>query len=79
VSVLALRADDGAAHLRRRPLPGVPTVSVDALPRELRRPTTPSMLGISPDGVVAAIGRPDDVDVLRATAAATAVPRDGTA
>lgn len=72
VSVLALRPDGGAEHLRRRPLPGVPTISVDVLPRELRRPTTPSTLGISPDGVVAAIGRPDGAQSLRDLAVRTA-------
>ncbi|CAB4914486.1 unannotated protein [freshwater metagenome] len=72
VSVLALRPDGGAEHLRRRPLAGVPSISVDALPRELRRPTTPSMLGISPDGVVAAIGRPDGAQSLRDLAVRTA-------
>jgi hypothetical protein len=76
VSVLALRPDDAAAHLRRRPLPGVPTISVDVLPRELRRPTTPSLVGISPDGIVAEVGRPDGLAGLRAAAARAAVPRD---
>lgn len=76
VSVLALRPDGGAEHLRRRPLAGVPTISVDVLPRELRRPTTPSMLGISPDGVVAAIGRPDGPASIRELALVTANTRD---
>jgi hypothetical protein len=71
VSVLALRRDDAAAHLRRRPLPGVPTVSIDDLPRELRRPSTPSMLGLSRDGTIALLGRPDGVDGLRRAAQAT--------
>jgi thiol-disulfide isomerase/thioredoxin len=72
VSVLALRRDDAAEHLRRRPLPGVPTVSIDDLPSELRRPSTPSMLGLSRDGTVALLGRPDGVDGLRRAAQATA-------
>ncbi|MEV4421170.1 hypothetical protein AB0L40_14490 [Patulibacter sp. NPDC049589] len=76
VSVLALREADAAEHLRRRPLPGVPAISVDVLPRELRRPTTPSMLGISPDGIVAAIDRPDGLERLRAVARRTADARD---
>lgn len=71
VSVLALRRDDAADHLRRRPLPGVPTVSIDDLPRELRRPSTPSMLGLSRDGTIALLGRPDGVDGLRRAAQAT--------
>jgi hypothetical protein len=75
ISVLALRPADGERHLRRRPLPGVPSISVDALPRELRRPTTPSLLGISPDGVVAAVGRPDGLAGLRDVAARTASGR----
>lgn len=79
VSVLSLRPDDAAAHLLRRPLAGVPTISIDALPRELRRPTTPSLLGISPDGVVAEVGRPDGLSGLREVAARTAVPRDASA
>lgn len=77
VSVLTLRPDGGAEHLRRRPLPGIPTISVDVLPRELRRPTTPSMLGISPDGVVAAIGRPDGPESMRDLVLRTANARDG--
>lgn len=72
VSVLALRRGDAADHLRRRPLPGVPTVSIDDLPRELRRPSTPSMLGLSRDGTIALLGRPDGVDGLRRAAQATA-------
>jgi thiol-disulfide isomerase/thioredoxin len=72
VSVLALRRDDAVEHLRRRPLPGVPTVSIDDLPSELRRPSTPSMLGLSRDGTVALLGRPDGVDGLRRAAQATA-------
>lgn len=72
VSVLALRRDDAADHLRRRPLRGVPTVSIDDLPRELRRPSTPSMLGLSRDGTIALLGRPDGVDALRRAAQATA-------
>lgn len=76
VSVLALRPDGGAEHLRRRPLADVPTISVDVLPRELRRPTTPSMLGISPDGVVAAIGRPDGPASMRELVLRTANARD---
>jgi thiol-disulfide isomerase/thioredoxin len=71
VSVLALRRDDAADHLRRRPLPGVPTVSIDDLPQGLRRPSTPSMLGLSRDGTVALLGRPDGVDGLRRAAQAT--------
>ncbi|CAB4941953.1 unannotated protein [freshwater metagenome] len=76
VSVLALRPDGAADHLRRRPLQDVPSLSVDVLPRELRRPTTPSMLGISPDGVVAAIGRPDGPGSIRELALLTANARD---
>lgn len=76
VSVLALRPDGAADHLRRRPLRDVPSLSVDVLPRELRRPTTPSMLGISPDGVVAAIGRPDGPAGIRELAVRTANARD---
>ena len=79
VSVLALRPDGGADHLRRRPLGGIPTISVDVLPRELRRPTTPSMLGISPDGMVAAIGRPEGPESMRDLVLRTANARDGVA
>jgi thiol-disulfide isomerase/thioredoxin len=72
VSVLALRRDDAADHLRRRPLRGVATVSIDDLPRELRRPSTPAMLGLSRDGTITLLGRPDGVDGLRRAAQATA-------
>ncbi|WP_026910696.1 hypothetical protein [Patulibacter minatonensis] len=76
VSVVVLREDDAAAHLRRRPLHGIPAVSIDVLPRELRRATTPSALGISPDGIVAAIDRPDGIERLRAIALRTAATHD---
>ena len=76
VSVVALGPDGAAEHLRRRPLAGVPSVSIDVLPRELRRPTTPSMLGISADGVVAAVGRPDGPASIRELALVTANARD---
>jgi hypothetical protein len=72
VSVLALREDDAAAHAADHPLPGVPTVSVDRLPTALRRPSTPSMLGLSRDGSVALLGRPSGLDDLRRAAQATA-------
>jgi hypothetical protein len=75
VSVLALRRDDAADHLRRRPLRGVPTVSIDDLPRELRRPSTPSMLGLSRDGTIALLRRrPPPPDARRGRRLVRALP-----
>lgn len=72
VSVLGLDADAAAEHLGREPRSGVPTVSLAALPDELRRPTTPAMLGLSRDGTVALLGRPAGLEDLRRAAEATA-------
>ncbi|MGI8623520.1 MAG: hypothetical protein ACR2NB_08540, partial [Solirubrobacteraceae bacterium] len=72
VSVLALDPAPAAAHRAAHPLGTVATVTMDALPEDLRPASVPAVVGIARDGVVCVTGRPRTVEELREAAHATA-------
>ncbi len=69
VSVLGLREDAAREHLAVRSLRGVPTVGWDSLPDALRPDTTPALVAVAREGLIAAVGHPAALEHLREAAA----------